>query len=169
MLILYRILTYLLAPFSILFALFTLIMFFVAFTNPPLFLGVFLLAAFIIYFYCTFRFLHNGLLRSQELRPKLRDWIKVNAYVTMPFAILNFVQASMLIRNPALVAESINEAMEMQERMGVTPQPASAYGSMLMTLFYIMMAFSVVLMVHIILTFSFLKKSDHVFVPGEED
>jgi hypothetical protein len=168
MIILYRILTYILVPFALLFGLFTLILFFIAISNPALFLGVFLLAAFIIYYFCSFRFLHNGLLNKQQLKPKLRDWIKVNAYVTLPFAIMNFMQGFMLIRKPALIDESIKQMLEMQQRMGVPAQPAGTYNSMMMTVLYIILFFSIVLLVHVMLTFSFLKKYEHLFTSGEE-
>ena len=131
--------------------------------NPPLFLGVFMLAAFSIYFFCTFRFLHRGILQQKHLNPKLRDWIKVNAYVTMPFAVLNFMQSFTIISKPSLLGDVVKQMVEMQQRMDVPAQPAGAYDKMLLALLYIMLVFAVILLVHLMCSFSFLKKYQHLF------
>src|SRR3954466_3115525 len=115
MISLYRILTYLLIPFVLIFGLLALGGLFIAFVNPAMLLGVFMLAAFVIYFVCTFRFLHRGIIDHRMQKPKLRDWIKVNAYVTLPFAVINFMQSLTVIRKPSLLDESIKQMVEMQQ------------------------------------------------------
>ncbi|MDB5192964.1 MAG: hypothetical protein JWQ96_2527 [Segetibacter sp.] len=166
MALIYRILTYLLLPFALLFGVLTLIMFFIAITNPALFLGVFMLGAFCIYFFCSFRFLHQGILQQRVLKSTLRDWIKVNAYVSLPFAILNLIQSVAILSKSAMISEIVNQMLEMQQQMGVPAQPAGSYDKMILTILIIMAVFSVVLFVHIILSFSFLKKHEDLFQPA---
>jgi hypothetical protein len=164
MIVLYRILTYILLPFAVFFGLLAIIAFFVALGNPALFLGVFMLVAFSIYSFCSFRFLHQGILTGRPLKTKLRDWIKVNAYVALPFAVLNFMQSFAVINNPELLSEGVKEMLEMQQRMGVPAQAAAPYNQILMASLYIMLVVAVVLLLHILLSFSLLKKYQHLFV-----
>jgi hypothetical protein len=145
-----------------------IVAFLFALGNPGFLLGVFMLVAFIIYFISSFKFLHRGILYLQPVTSKLRDWIKVNAYVTLPFAILMFMNSFAVIKNPALLEDSLKQMAEMQKKMGVPVQAASTYTNSLLTVFYIMLFLSVVILVHIMLTFTFLKKYEGLFNPKDE-
>jgi hypothetical protein len=140
---------------------------FIAFVNPAMLLGVFMLAAFVIYFVSTFRFLHRGILAQQMLKAKLRDWIKVNAYVTLPFAVLNFMQSLTVIRKPSLLDESIKQMVEMQQQIGLPVQEPGSYHDLMLKVIYIMAFLSVILLLHIMLTFSNLRKYEGLFETRE--
>lgn len=165
----YRILTYLLLPFALFFSLLSLITFFVALANPALFLGVFMLAAFCIYYFCSFRFLHQGILQHRPLKPKLRDWIKVNAYVAMPFGVINFMQSFTVISKPTLIAEVVKQMTEMQQRMNMPVTPGASYEKMLLTLMYVMLVFALMLLIHLTLSFALLKKYQSLFEAPEAE
>jgi len=160
---LYRVLAYIMLPFALLFSLLAVITLFVALANPALFIGVFMLAAFCIYYFCTFRFLHAGILQKRIQKHKLRDWIKVNAYVAMPFGVVNFMQSTTIITKPSLLNESIGQMMEMQQQMGFPVYQNANLSAMLMGLLYVMLVFSVILLVHITLSFLLLKKYQIIF------
>jgi hypothetical protein len=149
-------------------ALIGLFSFLFALANPALFLGVFMLAAFVIYFVCSFKFLNKGLLNPRPLATKLRDWIKVNAYVALPFGIMMFMSSFNVIKNPASLDDHLKQMSEMQQKMGMPVQNAALNASALQSVFYIMLFFSVVILVHIMLTFTFLKKYESLFEPKEE-
>jgi hypothetical protein len=167
MILLYRILTYVLLPFACFFSLIAVVTFFVALANPALFIRVFMVAAFCIYFFCTFRFLHTGILEQQPLKTKLRDWIKVNAYVALPFGILEFMQSSTIIGKPELLADAVAQLVEMQQRMGLPAQSTAGFDKLLIAFVYIVLVFALVLLVHIMLTFSLVKKYQHFFAGSE--
>ena len=160
---LYKILTYILLPFAAIFSLLTVVTFFIAIANPPMFLGVFMLAAVTLYVFCCVRFVRQGISLQRVLKPKLRDWIKVNAYVALPFAIINFMQSVTIIGKPLLLQEVVKQMTEMQQNAGFPAQPAGSYDSMLMGLLYVMLIFALVLLLHILLSFSLLKKYSSLF------
>jgi hypothetical protein len=165
----YRILTYILLPFALLFGVLAVITLFVALANPALFLPVFISAAFAIYWFCSFRFLSQGILRQQSLNPKLRDWLRVNAFVALPFAVMNFMQSFTIISKPSLVSEVVKQMLEMQQRMSIPPQPAASYEKMIMAILYVMLVFSLILLVHLMLSFSLVKKYKGIFEGKTEE
>lgn len=162
---LYKILTYILLPFAAIFSLLTVVTFFIAIANPAMFLGVFMLAAVTIYVFCCLKFMRQGVSLQRPLTSKLKDWIKVNAYVASPFAIMNLLQSVTIIGKPSMLQEIIKQMTEMQQKAGFPTQPAGSYDAMLMGLLYVMLLFSVVLIVHIILTFTLLRKYNDLFEP----
>ena len=162
---LYKILTYLLLPFAIIFGILTVVTFFIAIANPAMFLGVFMLAAVAIYVFCCLRFVRQGINLQRPLTSKLKDWIKVNAYVASPFAIMNLLQSVTIIGKPSLLQEIVKQMTEMQQKAGFPTQPAGSYDAMLMGLLYVMLLFSIALFVHILLTFALLRKYHSLFEP----
>ena len=164
---LYKILTYILLPFAAIFGLLTVVTFFIAIANPAMFLGVFMLAAVAIYVFCCLRFVRQGINLQRPLTSKLKDWIKVNAYVASPFAIMNLLQSVTIIGKPSLLQEIVKQMTEMQQKAGFPTQPAGTYDAMLMGLLYVMLLFSIALFVHIILTFALLKKYNDHFEPTQ--
>ncbi len=164
---LYKILTYILLPFAAIFGLLTVVTFFIAIANPAMFLGVFMLAAVTIYVFCCLRFMRQGIGLQHPLTTKLRDWIKVNAYVASPFAIMNLLQSVTIIGKPSLLQDIVKQMTEMQQKAGFPTQPAGTYDAMLMGLLYVMLLFSIALFVHIILTFTLLRKYNDLFEPTQ--
>jgi hypothetical protein len=150
-------------PFAVLFGIMGLLAFFVALTNPPMFLGVFLVAAFVIYYFASFKFLHRGILRQLPLKPSLRDWIRVNAFVAAPFAVLNFMQSVTLISNPELLQGSLDQMIAMQKSLGLQAQSPELLMRMMYGLSYVMIIFSIILLLHLLISFAQMKKQEHLF------
>jgi len=76
----------------------------------------------------------------------------------LPFGFLNFWQSASIISKQFLLSESIAQMHEMQQRMGLPTQANVNVEQMLMTLIYVMLVLSVILLVHLTLTFTLLRK-----------
>ena len=80
---LYKILTYILLPIGYLFGLIDVLFFMSALANPATLIFVFVIACLVIYTLTSYKFYKQGILNEQILKAKLKDWIKVNAYVSL--------------------------------------------------------------------------------------
>ena len=79
---LYTILSYLLIPIALFFGFLDIIFLFSSLANPSALILVFILACLVIYTFASFRFLKGGIEKELPQPLKLKDWIKVNAYVS---------------------------------------------------------------------------------------
>ncbi len=79
---LYRILSYILMPIALLFAFIDTAFLITALANLGVLIFVFAIACLVIYTFASFSFLKRGIEKEQHQSAKLKDWIKVNAYVS---------------------------------------------------------------------------------------
>jgi len=160
---LYRVLSYILLPVVILLAAFDVVALFVALSNPPMLLGVFMVACVAFYVFGSFRFFNNAVVLGKNCKPSLKDWVKVNAIVTLIFALMMLFQVAVILMNPALLQKALDEtAAQMQ---GSTAQPFSKE-TLLSTakgFMYFFMILSVILIIHIVITFRYLKQYRNLF------
>lgn len=161
-LILYRILTFILVPIAAILSLFALMAVLVALSNPALLLGAFMLACMIIYIFCSFKFLNKGILANQPCKHSLRDWIRVNAFVTIAFAFLSLFQSTALLSDPKLLHDTITGRLPTQSELPSSISVESLKNTMIGTL-YFMVFLSVVLIIHIFITFRLLKVYKYLF------
>lgn len=156
MTLIYRILTYLFLPIAVLLSLSALSFFMMALAQPALLLPTFIIIAMIIYVYTSFSFVQKVIVQKQAVKASLRDWIRVNAFVTSAIALLNIAQSVLLIFNPGQKEEMINQLAEV---MAQTPgAPAYDLHSLVTWVLIISTALSSLLMVHIVLGFALQKK-----------
>lgn len=80
---LYRILSFILIPLALLFAFIDIAFLITAMANPSVLIFVFAIACLVVYTFLSFSFLKRGIEREQHQSAKLKDWIKVNAYVSL--------------------------------------------------------------------------------------
>ena len=112
---LYTILSYILIPISIFFAFLDILLFFSSLSNPSALIIVFILACLVIYTFTSFRFLKMGIEREIPQSIKLKDWIKVNAYVSFFLCSLFFINSiSVLISSNAVLMKFIEEFLNQQ-------------------------------------------------------
>lgn len=159
----YRILTYILLPIISLIGLIDLLIFFIALSNPIMLLGVFILACVVIYSITSFIFLRKGITQNKPCRYTLKDWIRVNAFVTLVFVFQGLIEAVMKLLNPALLKQTVSEMWAMQQQMmpsGVSEAPVL---SMMKTAIWISILLSVLLLTHVLLTFRLLKVYNNLF------
>lgn len=159
--IIYRVLSFILVPVAAFLSLFALMAVFVALANPALLLGAFMLICMIIYVFSSFKFLNKGIIAKQACKPSLRDWIRVNAFVTIAFAVLSLFQSTALLSDSHL----LNETMKAMPKQSDLPQgiSASSLKSVMIGTLYFMIVLSSLLIIHIFMSFRLLKVYRYLF------
>ncbi len=156
----YKITSYILLPVAALFGLFTLMLLLVAFANPPMLLPLFVVACVVIYVITSFKFLNRGIIKNNECKPGLKDWIKVNGYVAIVFATLMLIQTIAAIQQPDLMSKALDETMAMQPNQQISK---GMLMKMVTGIMYFFGVISVLLLIHIFSTFRLLKQYNHLF------
>jgi len=159
----YRILSYILLPIISLIGIVDVFIFFLALANPIMLLGVFILACVVIYSISAFIFLRKGLDQAKPCNPNLKDWIRVNAFVTLVFAFQGLIEAVMKIVNPVLLKQTVTEVYTMQQQMMPSNATEATMLGMMKTAVWVSVALSILLLTHVILTFRLLKIKNYIF------
>jgi hypothetical protein len=153
----YRILTYLLLPFAAILGLLTILTLFASFANIAGLLPAFLCGATVIYLVVSFNFLHRSILSGQPSKPSQYDWIRVNGFVALFMGIL-FIFQSIYFRDKPELNEQLQIQMEtMKADMpdgGQMPDLQKVVNWVL----NFMLVTGLLLSMHVLATFSFLKK-----------
>jgi flagellar biosynthesis protein FlhB len=140
-----------------------LLLFFVALGNPIMLLGVFILACVVIYTISGFIFLRQGLDKGKQCKPGLKDWIRVNAFVTLVFVFQGLIETIMKLFNPSLFKQTVADAWTMQQSMLPSGVSQQSMMDMMKVAIWISITFSLILLIHVIITFRLLKIYKHVF------
>jgi hypothetical protein len=82
---------------------------------------------------------------------KLRDWVRVNGFVCIVFSAITFLNVLLLIKTPSLFTQAI-------QNYGVEV-PLSKANMFL----YIMLVYAIILFVHVLWTFTLMKKNKDYF------
>ena len=165
---LYKILTCILLPFAALFGFFSLIMFFIGLANPVILLPVFIMACFCIYTISCLIFLVKGIDRQQQCKPSLKDWIKVNGYVTAVMGMMSLINSfSVLFYSKSTLIKLAGELLAAQpvKPQGITVE---AIAGMMAVLSYVMLVFSIVLLIQLFINFKLLRKYSYLFAVGTQ-
>lgn len=161
---LYRILSYILLPVGGLLAFNTIQGLLVSLANPLLLIITFVMACVPLYIFTSTYFFFNGVMKAKPCKPSLKEWIKANAVVSIIFTALMFLCSLMalaVLGNPQLLMETIKQMPAYQQD---ATKMAPAEIIKLFKLFVaIMLPLSIILIVHIIMTFNMLKQYKHVF------
>jgi hypothetical protein len=159
----YKILTFILLPFAALFGFFSLIMFFIGLANPLILLPVCIMACFTIYAVCCTIFVVKGIGRQRPLKSSLKDWIKVNGYVTNVMAVITLINCfSVVFYSKEQLVKLINDLLAAQPVMpqGITVETMV---SSMVVMSYVLLVFSVVLLIQLVLSFRLLNKYQYLF------
>ncbi len=152
----YKILSFILLPIGALLGLICLMGLLLAIGNPSILLPLSMLICTVIYIFVSFIFLQKGLLKGLKCKTALKDWIKVNAYVSLFFASMSVVQFITLAIQPALLQQFITQSMATQKNM--PPDAAAIMPKILKSVMYFFLTFGVILMAHIALSLNFIKQ-----------
>ena len=161
--LLYRILSYVLLVVAAIFGIAALFALLIALSNPALLLSVFVIVAVVIYSIASFLFLINGINGNRHLQPKLRDWIKVNAYVALVFVMMNIFQSVAVLQNPAILSEAVKQVSDMQQSK--SPLSADFMLRIMKAVVWVLLFYAIILGIHISFTFRYLKQYAHLFGP----
>jgi hypothetical protein len=165
----FRILTFILLPIAAMFGFIDIIFILSALANPALLLVAFILAAFVIYTFASLKFLSKGLDTGRPCNPSLRDWIRVNAFVSSFMGVMFLLNSlSVFFTSEVTLRQYLSQFLESQPNV-----PAMLNLELFLTIMKIMAWFmffvSVVLLIHIRLNFRIMKKYGYLFdVPTPE-
>lgn len=162
MTIIYRLLSFLINVTSVFVALMAAIIILMAIGAPAMLLPAFMLVSIVLYAWFSTRFRQQVLMRQQQVKASLKDWIKVNGYVALVFSFLNIPSSIAIIRNPSMIVDSYKEMMK---QFGTQNQQLLT-ASTITTASYIMLTWVLALAIHILWTFALLKKNESFFEKG---
>lgn len=160
---LYLVLSYILIPIALFFGFMDSILLLSALANPSAMILVFAMACIVIYSFTSFKFLKLGIEREQTQTTKLKDWIKVNAYVSLLMFCLIFLNAvSILLSSDVILIKFIDEFLAQQS--GLPSEMNSQF--ILKTLHvaaYFLFVIGAVGILHIRMTLRLVKEYDYIF------
>ncbi len=162
----YRILSFLLLPMGVLFTVSVLLLLRAAFTNPTLFLPLFILSCIVIYTFTSFNFLIQGIDGNKILNRSAKDWIRVNAIVSMVCALMTIGACVAILIQPAMLGEAFKQA---KENAGSDLKISEAdFEKYMRVTIYFFLVYALVLLAHIIMSFMYLKTYAYLFRKKEE-
>jgi hypothetical protein len=160
---LFRILTFVLIPIAALFGFLDILVLLSALANPALLLIAFILGCFVIYTFVSLQFLTKGIDTGRPCKPGLRDWIRVNAFVSAFVGMMFLLNSlSIFFSSDASLKQLITQLLESQPN--VPPMlTGELFLRIMKTVAYFMFFVSLALLVHIVLNFRFMKQYKHLF------
>jgi hypothetical protein len=162
----YRVLSFLLVPMAILFAMGVLLFLSAAFANPAMLFPLFLIACIVIYSFASLNFLIKGIDGKKNLRKSSKDWIKVNAIVSIVFALLMISQCIVFLMHPEMIQDLVKQT---KHNAGSDFKLSEAdFENYFLITSYFFLVYAIVLFVHIIISFQYLKVYSYLF-QGEKN
>jgi len=160
---LYTVLSYILIPIALFFGFMDIVLLFSSLANPSALIMVFILACLVIYTFASFKFLKAGIEKEIAQSSKLKDWIKVNAYVSFFLCSLFFINAiSILISSDVLLLKFIDEFLQSQP--GLPKELTSALMlSLLKGVSVFLLITGIVGLIHIRTSLRLLKQYEYLF------
>lgn len=160
-LLLFRIVSYFLLVVAVILGIAALFTLLIALANPALLISVFVVVAVVLYSVSSFLFLHNGIDGKQKLKSKLRDFVRVNAYVSIVFAAMNIIQSLVVIIDPSALTTAVNEFAAAQQT--ASPIPTVLFLKIMKVAMWFLLIYAVALAYHISATFRYLKQYAGLF------
>lgn len=115
-------------------------------SSPQALLSGFMMLAVILYTWFSFRFRRDVLQQQKNVHHSLRDWIRVNGIVTLIFSTITILGTIPMLINPQPFVDAIrNFGVEIHVRAATN-------------FIYAMLIYAVILFIHILWTFTLLKK-----------
>lgn len=153
----YQVITVLLMPVAFLIGFTAVTLLPQIFGNFAALLPFFVFSAVVIYFFLSNRFLKRIVLLNGTLKPGLKDWIKVNGYVTLFMAaMLLFVSVSSLTQHDFFQSFA-DQMYDNVTQIDANIKRAEVESS-LKTLFKIFLVVSLLIVTHFIMTIKLLRR-----------
>ncbi len=133
-----------------------------ALTNPALLLTAFVIACVPMYAFTSNYFYNKGIKKGEACKPSLKDWIKVNAYVSILFSVFMMIACLLMLsmlNDPAMIAKIKDQLPENVPAAITVEQVQKA----IKFYCYFLLPFSVLLLVHIVISLRFIKRYRHLF------
>ena len=159
----FRIITFILVPIASLFSVIDFFMLFTALANPTLLFVVFIIAGFVIYTFSSLRFLVRHIDLNKQAKPSLKDWIKVNGYVTIFLGVSFFMNAmTVFFSSEATLRQLLSQFLETQPTVPAMLTP-ELFITMMKSVAWVLLFISVLVMAHIPMNFRLLKQYQYLF------
>lgn len=158
----YKFLSYLLLPIGVLLGLGTLMALVLAMNNMAMLFSVFISGGTVVYIFASFIFMQFGILKNEPCKPGLKDWIKVNGYVAMFFAVLGLLQGGIILTNPEAQEKMMAAVIEMQKG-NLPDESAGLMKKIFKAVLYFLVVFSGLMVFHIFTSFRLLRQHVHLF------
>ena len=120
-------------------------------SSPIAMLSMFVVVSIILYSWFSYKFNRTVLAKQEPVKKSLKDWIRVNGIVAIVFSIIVVIDVIALIQNPAIYKDAL-------EQLGYKDEIKN-----LNALFYGMLVYAILLLTHVFLTFSYVKKNKEFF------
>ena len=135
----------------------------IALSNPPMLFPVFTLASFVIYTFVSLRFLTKSIDIEKPCKPTLRDWIRVNAFVSAFMGTMLFMNTlTIFFMSDAMLRQTLEQILEKQ--VNVPPMlTMTLFVKMMKMAAWFMLFISLILLSHIFLNFRLMKKYKYLF------
>ena len=159
----FKLLTYLLIPIALLFGLLALLALLTAIANPALLFLVFMFSCITIYTFSSLRFVTTAINKAKNCNPSLKDWIKINGYISVGTAFMFLLNSiAILMLGPIEFNDFVSKAIEKQGSLPPSITPAFL-GQMLKYTTFFMLITSIIILVHTRMQFIYLKAYSYVF------
>jgi hypothetical protein len=159
-LLFYRIFSYFLLIIAAFLGIGLVAVLFIALANPSMLLNVFVGAAVVLYTISSFMFLINGIDGKKQLKPGLKDFIRVNAFVALFFCVMNIFQSITVIMNPSVLGEAMNQMPQLTNGQQL---PKETILKVVKGAMWLLLIYSIILLAHIQICFRLLKQYAHLF------
>jgi hypothetical protein len=157
----YRILSFLLLPIALLFSITVLFFIRAAFANPAMLLPLFIVACVTVYSFASLNFLIRGIDGKKFLGRSSKDWLKVNAIVSIIFSVLMISQCIIFILHPEMLKGLAEQAK--QNAGSDLKVPEASFENYLLFTSYFFLAYAIVLFIHTILSFQYIRLYNYLF------
>ncbi|MFY8128065.1 MAG: hypothetical protein ACOVMM_06785 [Chitinophagaceae bacterium] len=159
----YKILTYILLLPAALLCITVFFSLLMAFANPGALLITFVMACVVIYTVVSFNFLQKVIIQQKTVPNKLKDWLKVNAYVTTFFVFMMVTNIINIFMKPNLMNDLINQMIEQQKNNPNMLVNQAVFYKFVMATFVLFFIYSLLLLIHILCSFKLLKQYNNNF------
>ena len=159
----YRIVSYIIFVLAVIFSFFDLVAILIALANPFILINVFVLTCVIIYSFISFSFFYNGIQKGRQSKPGIKDWIKVNAYVSIVFSILSVIQCVYFLSSAATQADVVSQFNKMEATVKTPGFSAESFMHIIKGLLCFLALYGLLLLSHIVITLRFVKLYEYLF------
>jgi hypothetical protein len=132
-----------------------------AFANPAMLLPLFLLACVTVYSFASLNFLRKGIDGKKFLGRSSKDWLKVNAIVSIIFSVMMISQCIVFVLHPEMLQSIAAQAK--QNAGSDLKVPEASFENYLRVTSYFFLVYAIVLFVHTILSFQYIRLYNYLF------
>lgn len=150
-------------PITYLLAFFTLPVVFMSLSNPPSLIGAFIFVCVLIYTFKSVAFYRRNILLSTPAKSNTKDWIRINGVISLVFVLEIFVSVLVIFSKAPEMKQTLRNMLDSLNQQGSFNVSENEILPMLKGFMIFFSLYALLLLVHIIISFRFLKKYRHLF------